>query len=49
VTRSHLHTHARVPGADQAKFDAAAAAAKTGCPISRLLNTNITLEATLDR
>ena len=49
VTRSHLQTHARVPGADQAKFDAAAAAAKAGCPISRLLNTNITLEATLDR
>jgi osmotically inducible protein OsmC len=49
ITRSHLHTHARIPGADQAKFDAAAAAAKAGCPISRLLNTNITLEATLDR
>ena len=49
VSRSHLRTRARVPGADQAKFDAAAAAAKAGCPISRLLNTNITLEATLDR
>ena len=49
VTRSHLRTRVRVPGGDQAKFDAAAAAAKAGCPISRLLNTNITLEATLDR
>jgi lipoyl-dependent peroxiredoxin len=49
VTRSHLRTRVRVPGADQAKFDGAAAAAKAGCPISRLLNTNITLEATLDR
>jgi lipoyl-dependent peroxiredoxin len=49
VSRSHLRTRARVPGADQAKFDAAAAAAKAGCPISRLLNTNITLEATLER
>jgi osmotically inducible protein OsmC len=48
VSRSHLRTRARVPGADQAKFDAAAAAAKAGCPISRLLNTNITLEATLE-
>ena len=48
VSRSHLRTRARVPGADQAKFDAAAAAAKAGCPISRLLNTNVTLEATLE-
>jgi osmotically inducible protein OsmC len=48
VSRSHLRTRARVPGADQAKFDAAAAAAKAGCPISRLLNTNITLDATLE-
>lgn len=49
VTRSHLRTRARVPGAEPAKFDAAAATAKSGCPISRLLNTNVTLEATLDR
>ena len=49
VTRSHLRTRARIPGAEQAKFDSAAAAAKSGCPISRLLNTNVTLEATLDR
>src|SRR5437879_504851 len=41
VTRSHLRTRVRLPGADQAKFDSAAAAAKAGCPISRLLNTNI--------
>ena len=49
ITRSHLRTRVRIPGADQGKFDGAAAAAKAGCPISRLLNTNITLEATLDR
>ena len=49
VTRSHLRTRARIPEGDQAQFDAAAAAAKAGCPISRLLNTNITLEAALER
>ena len=49
VQRSHLKTHARIPGADQAKFDAAAATAKAGCPISRLFNAHITLEATLER
>ena len=49
VTRSHLKTRARIPGADQANFDGAAATAKAGCPISRLLNTNVTMEATLDR
>jgi len=47
VTRSHLKTRARVPGADPARFDQAAAAAKAGCPISRLLRAEITLEATL--
>ena len=48
VTKSHLTTVARIPGADRAKFDAAAAAAKAGCPISRLLNATVTLEATLE-
>jgi osmotically inducible protein OsmC len=47
VTAIHLETTARVPGADKAKFDAAADAAKKGCPISRLLNTKITLDAKL--
>src|SRR5262252_3512298 len=37
VTRIHLETTARVPGADAAAFDRAAQAAKAGCPISRLL------------
>ncbi|HEX7076853.1 MAG TPA: OsmC family protein [Candidatus Eisenbacteria bacterium] len=48
VTRSHLSSVARIPGADRAKFDAAAAKAKAGCPISRLLTATITLEATLE-
>ena len=47
VTRSHLRTRGRIPGGDQAKFDAAVASAK-GCAISRLLNTNITVEATME-
>lgn len=48
VTRSHLDVVARIPGGDQAKFDEAAQAAKMGCPISKLLNTEITLSARLD-
>jgi osmotically inducible protein OsmC len=50
VTKIHLSTNARVPGADKAKFDQAAQAAKNGCPISRLFqgNTDITLDARLE-
>ena len=47
VTSIHLDVSAKIPGADQAKFDEAANAAKAGCPISRLLNTNISMEARL--
>ncbi len=47
VTAIHLEVNARIPGGDQAKFEAAANAAKAGCPISRLLNTKITMEARL--
>ena len=47
ITSSHLVLKAKVPGIDKAKFDAAAADAKANCPISQLLKTNITLEATL--
>src|SRR3977135_2695082 len=36
ITKSHLELVARVPGADQEKFDAAVKAAETGCPVSRL-------------
>jgi osmotically inducible protein OsmC len=44
----HLDVTAKVPGADPAKFQAAAEAAKKGCPISRLLNTTITMSAKLE-
>lgn len=47
VTSSHLELTARAPGADRAKFQQAADAAKAGCPISKLLNAKITLEAKL--
>lgn len=43
----HLDTSAKVPGADSVKFQAAAEAAEKGCPISRLLKTDITLSAKL--
>jgi osmotically inducible protein OsmC len=48
VTSIHLQVKAKIPGADQARFDQAARNAKEGCPISRLLNTRITMEATLE-
>ena len=47
VTSSHLKTNVKSPNADPAKFQKAAEGAKAGCPISRLLNTKITLDAKL--
>lgn len=47
VSKSALTLKAEVPGADQAKFDAIAKGAKEGCPISKLLKADITLDATL--
>lgn len=47
ITSSHLDVSAKIPGADQAKFDEAAKAAETGCPISRVLNAKITMDAKL--
>jgi osmotically inducible protein OsmC len=38
---------AKIPGADQAKFAELAAKAKAGCPVSKLLNVEITLDAAL--
>jgi len=38
---------AKVPGATQEAFEKATQAAKTGCPVSKLYNTNITLNASL--
>jgi len=48
VTAVHLDVTARVPGVDQAAFETAANNAKTGCPISRLLNATITMDARLE-
>ncbi|MEO8427274.1 MAG: OsmC family protein [Verrucomicrobiota bacterium] len=48
VTESHLDVTANIPGVDPAKFTAAANAAKAGCPISRLLKANVTMEAKLE-
>lgn len=47
VSKSALKLVAEIPGIDKAKFDELAKAAKEGCPISKLLNAEITLEATL--
>ncbi|HEY0432909.1 MAG TPA: OsmC family protein [Chitinophagaceae bacterium] len=47
ITESHLEVKATVPGIDDAKFNECAADAKANCPISKLLNTNVTMEAAL--
>jgi osmotically inducible protein OsmC len=48
VSKSHLRLNARVPGANKAQFETIANGAKAGCPISRLLKAEITLEAVLE-
>ncbi len=48
ITESHLDVKARIPAISQEQFDAAVADAKANCPISKLYNTNITHEATLN-
>jgi len=48
LSKSHLDVTVTAPGADQAKFEEAAAAAKAGCPISKVLNLEITLDAKLN-
>jgi osmotically inducible protein OsmC len=48
IDRSALTLRAKVPGMDQAKFDELARTAEKSCPVSRLLNAEITLEATLE-
>jgi osmotically inducible protein OsmC len=47
VTKSHLVLMAQIPAIDQATFDAIAEKAKASCPISRLLNAEISLAAKL--
>ena len=48
ITESHLVVTAKVPGADQAKVLEIANAAKAGCPISRVLNAKVTMDATIE-
>ena len=48
ITESHLELVAKVPGASQEAFRKAAEAAETGCPISKLFKTKITLDAKLE-
>jgi lipoyl-dependent peroxiredoxin len=48
VTESHLDLVAKVPNVDQATFTTIANGAKAGCPISRLLNAKVSLDAKLE-
>jgi osmotically inducible protein OsmC len=48
ITSVHLDVRARVPGADEQAFETAANNAKAGCPVSRLLNAQITMDAKLE-
>ena len=47
ITSSHLTLKATIPGADDVKFQDLATKAKAGCPVSKLLKAEITLDATL--
>ena len=47
ITKSQLDLVAHVPGADKSKFDAAVKAAETGCPVSKLFKTEISVNARL--
>lgn len=47
ITASHLTLKAKVPGIDEGKFHEIAEKAKDGCPVSKLLNAKITLNAEL--
>lgn len=47
ITESHLDVKAKVPRMKADKFAECAAEAKASCPISKLLNTNITMDASL--
>jgi lipoyl-dependent peroxiredoxin len=47
ITESHLVVKAKIPGITKEKFDACAKEAEGNCPISKLLKTNITMDASL--
>jgi lipoyl-dependent peroxiredoxin len=48
ITAVHLDVKAKIPGADPQAFETAANNAKAGCPVSRLLNAEITMTAQLE-
>ncbi|WP_136418495.1 OsmC family protein [Herbaspirillum sp. ST 5-3] len=48
ITAIHLNLTAKIPGADPKAFQAAADRAKEGCPVSKLLNAKITMDAKLE-
>lgn len=47
ITKVHLDLTAGIPGADEAAFKEAAEKAKAGCPVSKLFDADITLDAKL--
>jgi osmotically inducible protein OsmC len=48
ITAIHLTVKAKIPGADAARFQTAANNAKAGCPVSKVLNAAITMDASLE-
>jgi osmotically inducible protein OsmC len=48
ITAIHLDLVAKIPGADRQAFETAANSAKEGCPVSKVLNANITLSSRLE-
>jgi osmotically inducible protein OsmC len=48
ITAVHLDVRAKIPGADKQAFETAAANAKAGCPVSKVLNATITMDAKLE-
>lgn len=48
ITASHLNVVAKIPGLDNVKFQQIANQAKAGCPVSKLLRANITMDAKLE-
>ena len=47
ITKSHLTLRAKIPGIDDAKFKELAGKAEKGCPVSKVLNCEISLDAAL--
>jgi osmotically inducible protein OsmC len=47
ITSSHLVLKAKIPGIDNAKFQEIAKGAEQGCPVTRVLKAEVTLDATL--